>query len=151
MSELPDDLELAYVSKATFTHLWEKFKQTEQALAQSDSINHNLASNCLRLGDECRDYTDQVKGLKEELARVMEDLHTANDTLAGLRADHKWLCGCLVTRRSVYQLHILAIGKAVCDLADYTPSNDKTKALWDHYEKVMQEATRHFQEDPKND
>ena len=147
MSELPDHGEpsfVSYVSKATFIHLWEKFKQTEQALAQSDSINQNLAASVLRLGNECRDQADQVKGLKEELARVMEDLHTANDALAGLRSDHKWLMTCHKTQASTYQQHILAIGKAVCDLADFTPYSEKGKLLWDEYEKAMAEATELF-------
>jgi predicted nucleic acid-binding Zn-ribbon protein len=144
MSELPDDEQMAYVSKATFTHLWEKFKQTEQALAQSDTINHSLASNVLRLGNECKEWADQAKALKEELARVMEDLHTANDALAGHRADMKWMASCLVTRRSLFQQHILAIAKSVCDLADVTPSTPRSKELWKSYEKAMAEASDLF-------
>jgi predicted nucleic acid-binding Zn-ribbon protein len=146
MSELPDDDQLAYVSKATFTHLWEKFKQTEQALAQSDSINHSLASNVLRLGNECKEWADQAKALKEELARVMEDLHTANDALASLRSDHKWLISCHKTIRSSYQGHILAIGSAVGDLADVTPYTAKSNALWLAYEKAMADASEAFKQ-----
>ena len=146
MSELPEDDQLAYVSKATFTHLWEKFKQTEQALAQSDTINHSLASNVLRLGNECKEWADQAKALKEELARVMEDLHTANDALAGLRSDHKWLIGCHKTQASTYQQHILAIGSAVGDLADVTPYTAKSNALWLAYEKAMADASEAFKQ-----
>ena len=146
MSELPDDDQLAYVSKATFTHLWEKFKQTEQALAQSDTINHSLASNVLRLGNECKEWADQAKALKEELARVQEDLHTANDVLASLRLDHKWLISCHKTIRSSYQGHILAIGSAVGDLADVTPYTAKSNALWLAYEKAMADASEAFKQ-----
>jgi hypothetical protein len=144
MSELPDDPQLAYVSKATFLHLWDKFKQTEQALAQSDQINHSLASNVLRLGNECRDHADQAKALKEELARVMEDLHRTNDVLASHRADIKWVVGTMMTKRSLYEQHILAIGKAVCDLADVTPVTPRSKELWANYEKAMSDASSLF-------
>jgi nitrate reductase assembly molybdenum cofactor insertion protein NarJ len=148
MSFMPDDDDkLAYVSKATFTHLWEKFKQTEQALAQSDTINHSLASNVLRLGNECRDQGEQVKALKEELARVMEDLHRTNDVLAGHRADMKWMASCLVTRRSLYEQHILAIANSVCNLADVTPSTARSQELWKAYEKAMAEASALFSND----
>jgi predicted nucleic acid-binding Zn-ribbon protein len=147
MSFMPeDDDQVAYVSKATFTHLWEKFKQTEQALAQSDSINHSLASNVLRLGNECKEWADQAKALKEELARVMEDLHTANDVLAGLRSDHKWLIGCHKTQASTYQQHILAIANSVCDLADVTASTPRSKELWVAYEKAMADASEAFKQ-----
>lgn len=93
MSEFPD-ADATYVSKATFLHLWGKLKGYEDAIYQADTINSNLAGNVLRLGDECRDYGNQVTALKAELARVMEDLHTANDALASLRSDHKWLMAC---------------------------------------------------------
>jgi septal ring factor EnvC (AmiA/AmiB activator) len=146
MSELPDDDQLAYVSKATFSHLWEKFKQTEQALAQSDTINHSLASNVLRLGNECKEWADQAKALKEELARVMEDLHTANDALAGLRSDHKWLISCHKTSRSAYAESVLAIVRAVAVIAEL---NDKSQPsehseAWTAYEAAVSKATDLF-------
>jgi uncharacterized membrane protein YdfJ with MMPL/SSD domain len=147
MSELPDHGEpsfVSYVSKATFIHLWEKFKQTEQALAQSDSINQSLAASALRLGNECRDQADQVKAMKEELARVMEDLHTANDALAGLRSDHKWLMTCHKTQASTYQQHILAIAGAVQGIADAGEYKPREAKLWDAYEKAMGEASSLF-------
>lgn len=149
MSELPDHGEpsfVSYVSKATFIHLWEKFKQTEQALAQSDSINQNLAASILRLGNECRDQADQVKGLKEELARVMEDLHTANDALAGLRADHKWLMSCHKTQASTYIEQIMNIVRAVQKISvlnDKSQPSEHNEA-WDHYSDTIAKATDHF-------
>jgi predicted transcriptional regulator len=87
MSDLPDHGEpsfVSYVSKATFIHLWDKFKQKEKDLAEAQSINQSLAASVLRLGNECRDQADQVKALKEELEAVMEDLHRANDIMAKL-------------------------------------------------------------------
>jgi chromosome segregation ATPase len=146
MSDLPIDPELSYVSKATFLHLWEKFKQQEKELAEANSIKESFASNVLRLGNECRDWSDQVKGLREELARVQEDLHTANDVLATLRLDHKWLISCHKTIRSTYQQHILAIGSAVGDLADVTPYTAKSNALWLAYEKAMADASEAFKQ-----
>lgn len=147
MSDLPIDPELSYVSKATFLHLWEKFKQQEKDLAEANSIKESFATNVLRLGNECRDQASQVNGLKEELARVMEDLHRANDILASQRADIKWLASCMVTRRSLYIQQIQAIGSAVCDLADVTPYTAKSKTLWDNYEKAISEATKLFSND----
>ncbi len=146
MSDLPIDPELSYVSKATFLHLWDKFKQLEKDLAEANSIKESFATNVLRLGNECRDQADQVKALKEELARVMEDLHTANDALASLRLDHKWLISCHKTIRSTYQGHILAIGSAVGDLADVTPYTAKSNALWLAYEKAMADASEAFKQ-----
>jgi predicted transcriptional regulator len=146
MSDLPIDPELSYVSKATFLHLWDKFKQQEKDLEQANSIKESFAKNVLRLGDECRDQADQVKGLREELARVQEDLHTANDVLATLRLDHKWLISCHKTIRSTYQQHILAIGSAVGDLADVTPYTAKSNALWLAYEKAMADASEAFKQ-----
>lgn len=144
MSDLPIDPELSYVSKATFLHLWDKFKQLEKELAEANRIKESFATNVLRLGNECRDQADQVKGLKEELARVQEDLHTANDALASLRSDHKWLISCHKTIRSTYQQHILAIGSAVCDLADVTPYT--AKSGWLAYEKAMADASEAFKQ-----
>jgi hypothetical protein len=146
VSDLPIDPELSYVSKATFLHLWDKFKQLEKDLAEANSIKESFATNVLRLGNECRDQADQVKALKEELARVMEDLHTANDALASLRLDHKWLISCHKTIRSTYQGHILAIGSAVGDLADVTPYTAKSNALWLAYEKAMADASEAFKQ-----
>ncbi|CAB4162055.1 hypothetical protein UFOVP779_10 [uncultured Caudovirales phage] len=145
-SELHIDPDVAYVSKATFIHLWDKFKEQEKELAQSKATAESFASNVLRLGNECRDWSDQVKGLREELARVMEDLHTANDALATLRSDHKWLISCHKTIRSTYQQHILAIGSAVGDLADVTPYTAKSNALWLAYEKAMADASEAFKQ-----
>lgn len=83
MSHLPDDdASQVYVSKSTFLHLWEKFKQTEQALAESERIKDNFARSVIDLGNQARESADQLKALREELARVQEDLHTANDMLA---------------------------------------------------------------------
>ena len=62
MSDLPIDPELSYVSKATFLHLWDKFKQQEKDLAEANSIKESFATNVLRLGNECRDQAGQVKG-----------------------------------------------------------------------------------------
>jgi predicted nucleic acid-binding Zn-ribbon protein len=100
----------------------------------------------LRLGNECKEWADQAKALKEELARVQEDLHTANDVLASLRLDHKWLISCHKTIRSSYQGHILAIGSAVGDLADVTPYTAKSNALWLAYEKAMADASEAFKQ-----
>lgn len=144
MSDLPIDPELSYVSKATFLHLWDKFKQLEQDLEQANGIKESFAKNVLRLGDECRDQADQVRGLKEELARVMEDLHTANDALATLRSDHKWLISCHKTIRSTYQQHILAIAGAVSDIGwsgEYSPKEAKA---WKAYEQAMADASEAF-------
>lgn len=146
MSDLPIDPEVSYVSKATFLHLWDKFKQLEKELAEANTIKESFATNVLRLGNECRDWSDQAKGLKEELARVMEDLHTANDALATLRSDHKWLISCHKTIRSTYHQHILAIGSAVGDLADVTPYTAQGHALWLAYEKAMADASEAFKQ-----
>jgi septal ring factor EnvC (AmiA/AmiB activator) len=150
MSFMPeDDDQVAYVSKATFTHLWEKFKQTEQALAQSDSINHSLASNVLRLGNECKEWADQAKALKEELARVMEDLHTANDALAGLRSDHKWLIGCHKTQKSAYVDSILAIVRSVHRIAELNDKSQPSEHIeaWTAYEQAAGKASDLFTND----
>lgn len=150
MSDLPIDPELSYVSKATFIHLWDKFKQLEKELAEANTIKESFATNVLRLGNECRDWSDQVKGLREELARVQEDLHTANDALATLRLDHKWLISCHKTIRSTYQQHILAIGSAVSDisgaggqLSNHPADEEK---LWLAYEKAMADASEAFKQ-----
>jgi hypothetical protein len=84
MSHFPDDegSQLGYVSKSTFLHLWDKFKQTEQALAESERIKDSFAKSVIDLGNQARESADQLKALKEELARVQEDLHTANEMLA---------------------------------------------------------------------
>jgi len=147
MSELPDDN--SYVSKATFTHLWEKFKQTEQALAQSDQINQSLASNVLRLGNECRDYADQAKALKEELARVQEDLHITNDVLASLRLDHKWLISCHKTSRSAYADAILGIIRSVAVIADLNDKSQPSEHIeaWKAYEDAASKASDLFTND----
>lgn len=147
MSELPDDN--SYVSKATFTHLWEKFKQTEQALAQSDQINQSLASNVLRLGNECRDYADQAKALKEELARVQEDLHITNDVLASLRLDHKWLISCHKTSRSAYADAILGIIRSVAAIAELNDKSQPSEHIkaWGDYEAAAGKASDLFTND----
>lgn len=145
MSDLPIDPELSYVSKATFLHLWDKFKQQEKDLAQAQDINTNLAKNVLRLGSECRDWFGQTDALKQELARVMEDLHTANDALASLRLDHKWLISCHKTIRSTYHQHILAIavaGQGIADAGEYNPEDEK----WVAYDKAMAEALDAFKQ-----
>ena len=146
MSDLPIDPEVSYVSKATFLHLWDKFKQLEKELAEANSIKESFAKNVLRLGDECRDQADQVKGLKEELARVMEDLHTANDAMASLRLDHKWLISCHKTIRSTYHQHILAIAGAVQDIADAGEYNPKEAKVWKAYEQAMADASEAFKQ-----
>jgi predicted transcriptional regulator len=146
MSDLPIDPEVSYVSKATFLHLWDKFKQQEKDLEQANSIKESFAKNVLRLGDECRDQADQLKGLKEELARVMEDLHTANDVLASIRSDHKWLISCHKTQRTVYAQHILEIAKAVagiCQLNDKSQPSEH-EAAWENYADKMGKATDLF-------
>jgi septal ring factor EnvC (AmiA/AmiB activator) len=150
MSFMPeDDDQVAYVSKATFTHLWEKFKQTEQALAQSDTINHSLASNVLRLGNECKEWADQAKALKEELARVQEDLHITNDALASLRLDHKWLISCHKTSRSAYADAILAIVRSVAVIADLNDKSQPSEHIkaWSDYEAAVGKATDLFTND----
>ncbi len=149
MSDLPIDPELSYVSKATFIHLWDKFKEQEKELAQSKATVESFASNVLRLGNECREWADQVKGLREELARVMEDLHTANDALASLRLDHKWLISCHKTSRSAYADAILAIVRSVAVIADL---NDKSQPsehseAWTAYEAAVGKATDLFTND----
>lgn len=146
MSDLPIDPELSYVSKATFIHLWDKFKQQEKELAQSKATAESFASNVLRLGNECRDWFGQTDALKQELARVMEDLHTANDALATLRLDHKWLISCHKTIRSTYHQHILAIAGAVQDIADAGEYKPKEAKLWKAYEQAMAEASEAFKQ-----
>lgn len=146
MSDLPIDPELSYVSKATFLHLWDKFKEQEKELAQAKATAESFASNVLRLGNECREWSDQVKGLREELARVQEDLHTANDALATLRLDHKWLISCHKTIRSTYQQHILAIAGAVQDIADAGEYKPKEAKLWLAYEQAMSQASEAFKQ-----
>ena len=146
MSDLPIDPEVSYVSKATFIHLWDKFKQLEKDLAEANSIKESFATNVLRLGNECRDWSDQVKGLREELARVMEDLHTANDALATLRSDHKWLISCHKTIRSTYHQHILAIAGAVQDIADAGEYSPKVAKAWKAYEQAMADASEAFKQ-----
>lgn len=124
MSDTPeikeDSADMAYVSKATFTHLWDLFKQNEAALAQADLACATYAGNVLRIGDECRDYATQVTSLKGELARVMEDLHTANDALASLRSDHKWLMAC-------HRVHTASTAEQMTKLA-----NIQTRILLQH-------------------
>lgn len=146
MSDLPIDPELSYVSKATFIYLWDKFKQQEKELAQAKAIMESFASSVLRLGNECREWSDQVNGLKQELARVQEDLHTANDALASLRSDHKWLISCHKTIRSTYQQHILAIAGAVQDIADAGEYKPKEAKLWLAYEQAMAQASEAFKQ-----
>ena len=148
MSDLPIDPELSYVSKATFLHLWEKFKQQEKDLAQSKATAESFASNVLRLGNECREWSDQVKGLREELARVQEDLHTANDALATLRLDHKWLISCHKTIRSTYQQHILEIAQAVYLIADLDHKSSPAQygKAWASYGDAMAKATDAFKQ-----
>lgn len=146
MSDLPIDPELSYVSKATFIHLWDKFKEQEKELAQSKATVESFASNVLRLGNECREWADQVKRLKEEMARVQEDLHITNDVLASLRLDHKWLISCHKTIRSTYHQHILAIAGAVQDIADAGEYNPKEAKLWKAYEQAMAEASEAFKQ-----
>jgi hypothetical protein len=80
MSDPADDLP-TYVSKATL-HLWGKFKESE-------ALQMRYAQQCISLGQEAKDYADQVKALKEELARVQEDLHRANEVLAKLFKDRQ--------------------------------------------------------------
>lgn len=82
---LPDDStdpQVTYVTKATFDHLWEKFKSSEEALDQAGRINGLLADNAIRLGDEVREYAKQVQALRLEMTRVMEDLDKANEFIA---------------------------------------------------------------------
>jgi chromosome segregation ATPase len=72
MSHLPDDegSQLGYVSKSTFLHLWDKFKQTEQALAEAERIKDNFARSVIDLGNQARESADQLKALREELAEA---------------------------------------------------------------------------------
>jgi hypothetical protein len=146
MSDTPIDPDVAYVSKATFLHLWDKFKQQEKELEQAKANSQSCATNVLRLGGECRDWADQVKGLKEELARVQQDLDITNEIFASVRLDHKWLISCHKTIRSTYQQHILAIAGAVQAIADAGEYKPKEAKLWKAYEQAMADASDAFKQ-----
>ena len=76
----------------------------------------------------------------------MEDLHTANDALAGLRADHKWLISCHKTQASLYIEHTMNIVRAVTAISllnDKSQPSEHNEA-WSNYEKAVSNATDHF-------
>ena len=131
------DTQTQYISKDTFTVLWETlkasqaseqqlYKQLEQSKTQADW----LAYESMRLGKLARDYSDRADALKGELARVMEDNHCLNghlktilDELTAVRLDLKWYVSQQAVQRSLNDQHLtdlIAAGKAMRDhLAPY--------------------------------
>ena len=121
-----------FVSKDTFTVLWETLKtcqaseqQLHKQLEQSKTQADWLAYETLRLGKLARDYSDRADALKAELARVMEDNHSLNghlktilDELTAVRLDLKWYVSQQYMQRSVKDDHLIALvdaGKALRD------------------------------------
>lgn len=121
-----------FVSKDTFTVLWETLKASQASeqhlhkqLEQSKTQADWLAYETLRLGKLARDYSDRADALKAELARVMEDNHSLNghlktilDELTAVRLDLKWYISQQAVARSVKDDHMLSLieaGKAMRD------------------------------------
>jgi chromosome segregation ATPase len=137
MSEQDHQHSPQFVSKDTFTVLWETlkasqaseqhlYKQLEQSKSQADWLAHEAA----RLGKLAKDYSDRADALKAELGRVTEDNHSLNghlktilDELTAVRLDLKWYVSQQAVARSVKDDHMLALidaGKAMRDeLAKY--------------------------------
>lgn len=121
-----------YISKDTFTVLWETLKASQASeqhlhtqLEQSKKQADWLAYESMRLGKLARDYSDRAETLKDELARVMEDNHSLNghlktilDELKAVRLDLKWYVSQQAVDRAVKDDHMIALiaaGKAMRD------------------------------------
>jgi chromosome segregation ATPase len=121
-----------FVSKDTFTVLWETLKAcqvSEQSLSkqleQSKSTCDWLAYESSRLGKLAKDYSDRADALQAELGRVTEDNHSLNghlktilDELKAVRLDLKWYVSQQAVQRSIKDDHMLALisaGKAMRD------------------------------------
>lgn len=122
-----------FVSKDTFTVLWETLKASQASeqhlhkqLEQSKTQADWLAYETLRLGKLARDYSDRADALKAELAKVMEDNHSLNghlkailDELTAVRLDLKWYVSEQYMQRSVKDDHLIALVDAGKALRDY--------------------------------
>jgi chromosome segregation ATPase len=121
-----------FVSKDTFTVLWETLKTCQASeqhlhkqLEQSKSQADWLAYEAARLGKLAKEYSDRADALKAELGRVTEDNHSLNghlktilDELTAVRLDLKWYASELRMQRSVKDDHLIALvdaGKALRD------------------------------------
>jgi chromosome segregation ATPase len=121
-----------FVSKDTFTVLWETlktcqaseqhlYKQLEQSKSQADWLAYEAA----RLGKLAKEYSDRADALKAELGRVTEDNHSLNghlktilNELTAVRLDLKWYVSQQAVDRSVNDERfeaLLAAGKAMRD------------------------------------
>jgi chromosome segregation ATPase len=132
MSEQDHQHSPQFVSKDTFTVLWETlktcqaseqhlYKQLEQSKSQADW----LAYEATRLGKLAKEYSDRADALKDELGRITEDNHSLNghlktilDELSAVRLDLKWYVSQQAVARSVKDDHLIALvdaGKALRD------------------------------------
>lgn len=169
MSEQDHQHSPQFVSKDTFTVLWETLKtcqaseqhlhkQLEQSKTQADW----LAYETMRLGKLARDYSDRADALKAELARVMEDNHSLNghlktilDELTAVRLDLKWYVSQQAVARSVRDDHLTSLidaGKAMRDclakwkvtsytdgVANAKPAYPELVEAWDNAHQKTQE------------
>jgi chromosome segregation ATPase len=133
MSEQDHQHSPQFVSKDTFTVLWETLKASQASeqslhkqLEQSKTQADWLAYETLRLGKLASDYSDRADALKAELARVMEDNHSLNghlktilDELTAVRLDLKWYVSQQAVARSVKDDHMLSLIDAGKALRDY--------------------------------
>ena len=133
MSEPDHQHSPQFVSKDTFTVLWETLKtcqaseqQLHKQLEQSKTQADWLAYETLRLGKLASDYSDRADALKTELASVMEDNHSLNghlktilDELKAVRLDLKWHISQQAVARSVKDDHLIALVDAGKALRDY--------------------------------
>lgn len=132
MSDQDNQHSPQFVSKDTFSILWETLKASQASeqnlhkqLEQSKTQADWLAYETLRLGKLAKDYNDRADALKAELARVMEDNHSLNghlktilDELKAVRLDLKWYISEQAMQRSVKDDHLIALvdaGKALRD------------------------------------
>jgi chromosome segregation ATPase len=121
-----------FVSKDTFTVLWETLKTCQASeqhlhkqLEQSKSQADWLAYEATRLGKLAKDYSDRADALKDELGRITEDNHSLNghlktilDELTAVRLDLKWYVSQQAVQRSVNDealTALIAAGKAMRD------------------------------------
>jgi hypothetical protein len=121
-----------FVSKDTFTVLWETLKTCQASeqhlhkqLEQSKSQADWLAYEAARLGKLAKDYSDRADALKAELGRVTEDNHSLNghlktilDELTAVRLDLKWYVSQQAVQRSVNDEALTALidaGRAMRD------------------------------------
>jgi chromosome segregation ATPase len=158
MSEPDHQHSPQFVSKDTFTVLWETLKtcqaseqQLHKQLEQSKTQADWLAYETLRLGKLASDYSDRADALKAELGRITEDNHSLNghlktilDELTAVRLDLKWYVSQQAVQRSVNDERfaaLLAAGKAMRDsLAMYKVTSfvDGARVQRDAFPELVQ-------------